>query len=184
MTMFDVEARRGGCWVGGRRSFIARGGMAAALASAIALGVPAFAVGNYCVPHPTAEGCNLPRTGPHITAASISHGSLHLDLTFHKAGQFVAHLKRNPPPDPYGRDWGPRPTFGKPIPIGFHAPESGTVTIPLGPLAPGRYGVIVLPTSPGGAKPGHHPVDRRTVPSWVYFTERAGHAVGIRVLQP
>jgi hypothetical protein len=183
MTMFDVEARRGG-WLGGRRrSFIAPGGFAAAVASAIALGVPAFAVGNYCVPHPTAEGCNLPRTGPHVTAARISHGRLHLDLTFHKPGQFIAHLKRKPPPNPYGRDWGPRPTFGKPIPIGFHSAGAGTVTIPLGPLAPGRYGVTVLPTNSGAATPGQ-PVDRRTVPSWVYFTERAGRAIDIRVLQP
>ncbi len=66
--------------------------MAAAVASAIAVGAPASALGNYCVPHPTAEGCNLPRTGPHITAASVSHGRLHLKLTFHKAGKFVAHL--------------------------------------------------------------------------------------------
>jgi hypothetical protein len=184
MTMFDVEAPRGRSLIVGRRSLIARGGIAAAVATVIALGLPPFALGGYCIQHPTAEGCNiLPRTGPHVTAASISHGRLHLKLTFHKPGQFVAHLKRNPPPNPYGRDWGPRPTFGKRISIGFHPAGSATVTIPLGTLAPGRYGVIVLPTNPSGVNPGH-PVDRRTVPSWVYFTERAGHAVDIRVLQP
>jgi hypothetical protein len=182
MTMSDVQARR---WlVGGRRSFIARGGIAAAVASAIALAAPAFAFGNYCIANnPAAEGCNIRASGPHITAASISHGRLQLKLRFHKAGRFVAHLKRNPPPNPYGRDWGPRPTFGKPIPIGFHPAGPGTVTIALGTLAPGRYGLIVLPTNPGGGKPGQ-PLDRRTVPSWVYFTERAGHAVDLRVLQP
>jgi hypothetical protein len=70
-------------------------GVITAAASAITLGTPALAQ-NYCVPHPAADGCNLPRVGPHITAASISNGRLHLKLTFHKAGQFVAHLKRNP----------------------------------------------------------------------------------------
>jgi hypothetical protein len=104
-------------------------------------------------------------------------------LTFHKAGQFVAHLKRNPPPEPYDRDWGPRPTLGKAIPIGFRPAGPGTATIPLGTLAPGRYGVIVVPTNIGGTKPGQ-PVDPSAVPSWVYFTERAGHATDIRVLQP
>ena len=132
---------------------------------------------------PTAEGCNISVRGPHVTAASISHARLHLKLTFHTAGRFVAHLKRNPPSNPYGRDWGPRPTFGKPIPIGLRPAGSGTVTIALGTLAPGRYGLIVLPTNPVRAQPGQH-VDRRSVPSWVYFTERAGQAVDLRVLQP
>jgi len=167
-----------GVW---RRSFIACGATTA-VASAIALGTPALAQ-NYCIPHPTAEGCNLPRIGPHITAASISNGRLHLQLTFHKAGRFIAHLKRNPPPEPYGRDWGPQPTLGKRIPIGFHPAGPGAAAIRLGTLAAGRYGVIVIPTNPGGAKPGQ-PLDPSTVPSWVYFTEQAGHAVNIRVLQP
>ena len=167
-----------------RRSSVALAGVAAAVASAIALGVPSFALGqNYCVPHPTADGCNLPRTGPRITAASVSHGTLHLTLTFHKAGRFAAHLKRNPPPEPYDRDWGPRPTFGKRIPIGFRPAGPGTVTISLGTLAPGRYGVIILPTNPGSAKPGK-PVERRSVPSWLYFTEQAGHPVDLRILRP
>jgi hypothetical protein len=101
MTMFDVQARKGRSLVDGRRSFFGRGGLAAAVASAIALAAPASGLGqNYCVPHPAADGCNLPRVGPHITAASVSHGRLHLTLTFHKAGRFVAHLKRNPPPRP------------------------------------------------------------------------------------
>ena len=182
--MFDVEVRTGGWLVGDRRSFLARGGIAAAAASAIALGVPPFALGqNYCIGHSTADGCNIRASGPHITAASISHGRLHLKLTFHKAGRFVAHLKQNPPSEPYGRDWGPRPTFGKPIPVGIHPAGAGTVTIALGTLAPGRYGVIVLPTNPVRGKPGQ-PLDRRTVPSWVYFTERARRAVDLRVLQP
>jgi len=179
MTIVKAETRRS---FGGRRPLIAFGVVAAAVTSAIALGTPAFAQ-NYCVPHPAADGCNLPRTGPHITAASISHGRLHLKLTFHKAGQFVAHLKQNPPPEPYDRDWGPRPTFGKRIPIGLHPAGPGTVTIPLGPLAPGRYGVIVLPTNLISAQPGQ-PVDPRTIPTWVYFTERAGHVVDVRLLQP
>ena len=164
-----------------RRALIAAG-VTTAVAGAIAVGPPALAQ-NYCLPHPTADGCNLPRVGPHITAASISNGRLHLKLTFHKAGQFVAHLKRNPPPEPYDRDWGSRPTLGKPIPIGFHAAGTGNLTIPLGTLAPGRYGVIVIPTSPGAAQPGLA-LDPSAVPSWVYFTERAGHAVDIRVIQP
>ena len=184
MTIFDFDARRSDGRRGGPLLVIARGGMAAAVTAAIALGAPALASGqNYCLPHPTAEGCNLPRVGPHIAAASIAHGRLHLVLAFHKAGQFVAHLKRNPPPEPYGRDWGARPSFGKPIPIGSHPAGSGSVSVGLGRLAPGRYGVIVLPATPGGAEPGQ-PVDRGAVPSWVYFTERAGHAVHIRVLQP
>jgi len=165
-----------------RRSCGALGAIAATVVSAVALGAPALAQ-NYCVPHPAADGCNLPRTGPHVTAASISRGRLRLKLTFHKAGRFVAHLKRNPPPEPYGRDWGPRSTLGKSIPIGLHPAGPGTATIPLGTLAPGRYGVIVTPTRPAGAKPDQ-PLDPSTVPSWVYFTERAGHAVDIRVLQP
>jgi hypothetical protein len=172
-----VTAR--GWW---RRLFVASAIMAGAVASAIALGTPALAQ-NYCVPHPAADGCNLPRTGPHITAASISNDQLHLKLAFHKAGQFLAHVKRNPPPEPYARDWGPRPTLGKAVAIGFHPAGPGTATIPLGTLAPGRYGVIVVPTKPGSAEPPH-PLDPATVPSSVYFTERAGHAVDIRVLQP
>lgn len=87
-----------------RRSLITLGIAVPVLTSAIASGTSALAQ-NYCVPHPAAEGCNLPRTGPHVTAASISKGRLHLGLTFHKAGRFVAHIKRNPPPEPYGRGW-------------------------------------------------------------------------------
>ena len=164
-----------------RWSFIAVG-VTTAVAGTMAVVTPASAQ-NFCLPPPTAAGCNLPRVGPHITVASISNGRLHLKLTFHKAGQFVAHLKRNPPPEPYDRDWGSRPTLGKPIPIGFHPAGPATVTIPLGTLAPGRYGVIVIPTSPGAAQPGLA-LDPSAVPSWVYFTERAGHAVDIRVIQP
>lgn len=105
-------------------------------------------------------------------------------LTFHKAGQFVAHLKRNPPPNPYGRDWGPRPTLGRPVPIGFHPAGTGTATIPLGTLAPSRYGAVIVPaTNPVAAKP-RHPLDRRTVPGWVYLSVGAGHATDIRALQP
>ena len=163
---------------------MACGGISAAVVSAIALGVPPATAQNYCVTHnPRAEGCNLPTVGAHITAARIAHGQLHLKLTFHKAGRFVAHLKRNPPPEPYGRDWGPRPTFGKPIKVGFHPAGRGTVTVALGSLAPGRYGVIVLPVHAARAR-GKHPPDRRALPSWVYFTEHAGHAVNVRVLQP
>ena len=184
MTMCDVEARRSGLLRVEPRSCITRGAVAAAVASAIAIGIPSFALGqNYCLGHSTADGCNIRASGPHISAAGISHGRLHLTLTFHKAGRFVAHLKRNPPPEPYDRDWGPRPTFGKAIPVGLHPAGPGTVTIALGTLAPGRYGVIVLPTNPVRGQPGQ-PLDRRTVPSWVYFTERAGHAVDLRVLQP
>lgn len=165
-----------------RRSLITLGITVPVLTSAVASGTSALAQ-NYCVPHPAAEGCNLPRTGPHVTAASISNGRLHLKLTFHKAGRFVAHIKRNPPPEPYGRDWGPRPTLGKPIHIGFHPAGPGTVTITLGTLAPGRYGVIVTPANLAGPEPGQS-LDRKTVPSWVYFTERAGQAVDVRVIAP
>ena len=110
MAMFGVQTRRS---FGGRGSLIACGVMTAAAASAVASAAPALAVANYCIPHPTAEGCNiLPRTGPHITAAGISHGRLHLQLTFHKGGQFVAHLKRNPPPNPRTNDG---PHFVQPV---------------------------------------------------------------------
>lgn len=182
--MFDVQARRGRWLRSGRRSFVARSAVAAVATITLATAAPAFAVQNYCIPHPTAEGCNiLPRTGPHITAASISRGQLHLKLTFHIPGRFDAHLKRNPPPRPYDRDWGSQPTLGKTIPVGFHSAGPGSATIPLGKLAPGRYGVVIVPTRPAHAQPGH-PLDRRTVPSWVYFTEQAGRAVDIRILQP
>jgi hypothetical protein len=186
MTMFESEASGGRWSAEWRRSLIARCGIAVAVAGAIALGAPGLAGANYCIGHPTAEGCNLNIIrvgGPHITAAGISRGRMHLRLTFHKAGRFVAHLKRNPPPNPYGRGWGPRPKLGERIPIGFHPAGAGSATIPLGTLAPGRYGVVILPTKPVRSKPGQ-PVDRKTVPSWVYFTERAGRAVSVRVLQP
>jgi hypothetical protein len=54
MTMINVDARRGRWLAGGRRSCIARRGVAAAVASAIALGAPSFALGqNYCIGHST-----------------------------------------------------------------------------------------------------------------------------------
>jgi hypothetical protein len=54
-----------------RRSFIGCAAIAAPVASAIAVGPPAFAQ-NYCIPHPAADGCSLPGIGPHIAAAGIS----------------------------------------------------------------------------------------------------------------
>jgi hypothetical protein len=82
----------------GRRSLIARGGIGAAVPSPIALGPPSFALGNYCVSHPTTEGCKIPQTEPHITAASISHASLHLELTFTKPlGPVVASCQAHHP---------------------------------------------------------------------------------------
>ena len=35
--------------------------------------------------------------GPHVFAASFSRGQLHESLTFHKAGQFVAHILSKQP---------------------------------------------------------------------------------------
>jgi hypothetical protein len=174
--MYELEAPN-------RRRRMTRGGVAAVMASAILLAAASVAGANYCLGNPTAEGCNVRPFGPHITSASISGGDLRLELTFHKAGKFVAYVKRNPPRNPYGRDWGAHPTFGKPIAIGFHPAGAGTTSVPLGQLAPGRYGVIVLPTTSAPVT-SDQALDRTKAPSWVYFTQRAGQAVDIRVLQP
>ena len=172
-----------------RRVFIARCGLGAGAVIAIALGAETRAdaiqkpTGNYCDTHPNADGCNIRPSviGPHVSAASIAHGHLDLHLTFHKAGLFVAYLKHNPPPIPFGKGAEKLKgvsSLGQPIPIGHHAAGPGQVSIPLGTLGAGHYGVIVVPT---------HLVrttDRASAASWVYFTERAGRPTQLRILQP
>ena len=95
------------------------------IAAALGAAVPAYAIrsGNYCDARPNAEGCNIQPSliGPHITSAKLSHGTLTLTLRFHEPGLFVAYLKHDPPPIPYGRGavkLGRLSSLGRAIPLG------------------------------------------------------------------
>jgi len=119
---------------------------------------------------------NVGMNGPHVTAASISHGELHLRLTFHAAGRFHALILSNPPKDPSKAKFF---NLVRSVSLGQHAAGPGTVSIPLGTLTPGRYGVIVTPVK----QPTK--VTSKNAATWVYFTEhQGGKATGIRLIQP
>jgi predicted DCC family thiol-disulfide oxidoreductase YuxK len=114
--------------------------------------------------------------GPHVSAARIAHDALHLTLTFHATGEFDAHILASPPRDPNGVKLR---SLGHRVPIGHHKEGPGTVSIALGTLKPGRYGVIVTPVKPP------RKVTQKTAATWVYFTEeKGGKATGIKLIQP
>ncbi len=118
------------------------------------------------------------RTGPRVTAASISHGTLHETLTFHAAGRFTAFIESNPPASLQLNKTLSLNLVRKDA-LGYHPAGRGKVSIPLGALSPGRYAVFVAPRPPSKAS------ERQSAATWVYFTESTGgSAANVRLIQP
>ena len=145
-----------------------------ALVTAAALGPPASAI-----PDPrggTTGGDDLPRLdGPRVVAASFSDGYLRETLTFHKSGGFFAHVLFNPP-----AHWtGGNTVHGRTIALGNRTAGQAHISIVLGTLEPGGYGVVITPQ--------HQTITKNAniIATWVYFTVRAnGKVAGIELVNP
>jgi hypothetical protein len=113
-------------------------------------------------------------SGPHVSAATVSHGRLTVSLTFHKTATFVAIIIKSPPANPF-RATASR--TGREVSLGKHSAGTGMVSFRL-QLGNGRYGVIITP------------VARMTTSvkskeaSWIYLTSASGKIVRIRLVQP
>lgn len=155
-----------------RRTLLERSGLAAAGLILASLGV---AVPEALASEPEICHCLGPCIcGPDVTAAHVAHGQLHLELTFHAAGKFQAHILPKPPPQP---STDKLPARARRTALGFHQAGPSSVSFPLGTLSPGRYAVIVTPAK--RTKTTGKPA------TWVYLTEhQGGRVTGIKLSTP
>jgi hypothetical protein len=109
--------------------------------------------------------------GPHVVAASSSRGRLNEALTFHKAGQFVAHILFRQPTH--------LPLRGRTVALGHQAAGKSHIGFKLGDLKPGGYAVVITPEHQTTAG------SRKTAATWVLFTvTKAGKVTDIRLVAP
>jgi hypothetical protein len=146
-----------------RRAILA-GVVALVTATAVGLPVARSAKGITCCRGTVAAG-------PDVVAANFSHGQLNEALTFHRAGQFVAHiLPKQPTHLPLG---------GRTVALGHQAARKTHISFKLGDLKPGGYAVVVTPehqTTAGSP---------RTAATWVLFTvTKAENVTNIRLVAP
>jgi hypothetical protein len=114
--------------------------------------------------------------GPYVSAATFSGGQLHETLTFHTAGQFLAHIVPNPLFRPKGRG----PIGFTTVMLGHHAAGEAHISFRLGSLNPGLYAVVILPQHQVMGPPPH-----KDVATWVYVTvDNKGRTAVIRLIQP
>jgi hypothetical protein len=89
--------------------------------------------------------------GARISEASISNDRVTISCTFHKTHSFFAQIYLNPsnadPASPSRIRW------VRTIPLGEHHAGHGHVSFLLGTLAPGKYGIVLLPTHAVSQKP-------------------------------
>lgn len=83
------------------------------------------------------------RPGPRISAATVAHGKLHVTLTFHKSGTFLAYIVSHPAADPFNGNG--RVTYTT-VSLGHHSAGPEMVSLTLGKLTNGRDGIIIVPT--------------------------------------
>jgi hypothetical protein len=109
--------------------------------------------------------------GPRVFVASISRGQLRETLTFHTAGQFVAHiLAKQPTRLPLG---------GRTVALGHRAAGKTHVSFKLGDLRRGTYAVVITPGHQTTAASSH------TAATWVLFAvTRAGKVTGLKLVTP
>jgi hypothetical protein len=117
----------------------------------------------------------IDRPGPRISAATVARGKLHVTLTFHKSGTFLAYIVSHPPADPFS---GNGPVTYTTVSLHHHAAGPGTVSLTLGRLTNGRDGLIIVPT-----------IDPKTTAkakqaSWVYLTVARQRVVQVKLHQP
>jgi hypothetical protein len=138
--------------------------VAVVTATALGLSVASSADGITCCRGTVAAG-------PHVVAASFSHGQLNEALTFHNAGQFVAHILSKQPTH--------LPLDGRTVALGHQAARKTHITFKLGDLTPGGYAVVITPelqTTAGSPK---------SAATWVLFTvTQAGKVTDIRLVAP
>jgi hypothetical protein len=112
--------------------------------------------------------------GPSVSAASFSGGELHETLTFHKGGDFVAHILSNPSSHPTG---GGR-VHGRMVALRHHAAGKSHISFPLGTLKAGHYAVVITP------QPQATTTKSKTAATWVYFTVDNNGKTNIKLIQP
>jgi hypothetical protein len=115
------------------------------------------------------------RHGPFVSAASFSGGQLHETLTFHDAGNFIAHILSNPPSHPSfsGR------LGGRTVAIGHHVAGKTHISFRLGTLKAGRYAVVITPEPEVQGPP------RANLATWVYLTVHGnGTITNIKLIHP
>jgi hypothetical protein len=114
--------------------------------------------------------------GPYVSAASFSGGRLHETLTFHKAGQFFAHIV----PNPLFRPKGHGPIGFSTLALGRHAAGTTHISFGLGTLKPGLYAVVITPKHQSMGPPPH-----KDVATWVYLTVHSNGKINvIRLIHP
>jgi hypothetical protein len=89
--------------------------------------------------------------GARISEATISNARVTISCTFHKTHSFFAQIYANPSNvDPASSS---RIRWVRTIPLGEHHAGHGHVSFLLGTLAPGNYGIVLLPTHAVSQKP-------------------------------
>jgi hypothetical protein len=148
----------------------------------VALFVAAAAASAAIADYPRADGWGR---GAHISKASISKGRVTVSCTFHKTTAFFAQIYANPsntdPKSPRRIRW------VRTTPLGEHQAGQGHDSFPLGTLAPGNYGIVILPIHATPTKtfvrvPGVAPA---TAPTWLLLTvKHNGNVVAVGLHQP
>jgi hypothetical protein len=89
--------------------------------------------------------------GARISEATISNDRVTISCTFHKTHSFFAQIYANPSNvDPTSSS---RIRWVRTIPLGEHHAGQGHVSFLLGTLAPGNYGIVLVPTRAVSQKP-------------------------------
>lgn len=138
--MATTRRRDFGDAVARRHSRLRRSSVACCVALCAAAAVASAAIADY------------PRVrGARISAASISDDRVSISCTFHTTHSFFAQIYSNPSnTDPKSSS---RIRWVRTIPLGEHHAGQGHVSVLLGTLAPGSYGIVLLPVRTVSRKP-------------------------------
>jgi hypothetical protein len=115
--------------------------------------------------------------GARISAASISNGRVSINCTFHKTHSFFAQIYSNPSnADPASSS---RIRWVRTISLGEHHAGQGHVSFLLGTLAPGSYGIVLLPVRTVSQKPwlSTPGVRSATAATWLLLTVKHNRKV-------
>jgi hypothetical protein len=123
--------------------------------------------------------------GARISAANISNDRVTITCTFRKTHSFFAQIYANPSnADPTSSS---RIRWVRTIPLGEHHSGNGHVSFLLGTLAPGSYGIVLLPVDTVSQKPwlSTPGVGPATGATWLLLTvKNNGKVVLVGLHQP
>jgi hypothetical protein len=144
----------------------------------LAAAAPSAAIADY----PRADGWGR---GAHIAKASISKGRVTVSCTFHETHNFFAQIYANPsntdPKSPSRIRW------VRTLSLGEHQAGHRHVSFVLGTLAPGNYGIVILPihATPKKTFVPVPSVAPTTAPTWLLLTvNHNGKVVAVGLHQP